>query len=187
MTFEDLYARTVLRREWRVCGEVLLPLTLGHCRILDALPAWNPGTWVDLLISIWVCARPARGFRMPRGLRERLAWRVRLWRLKRFHSLELHKHAWHRYVRHHMTTPVVTWRGKGGRPGSPVMAGMRAALIGIGYDPRTVDDAPIDEALADYYASAESEGRLTVTGRSQDDLEEESRMAEAYVLALGKN
>jgi len=186
MTFADLYARTVIRRNWYVCGERMLPLRVGHGRILEAIGLWLPHSWLDLMTCAWICARPASWFRMPRGLRERLAWRVRLRRLRR-QSFPLHVCSWTQYVDHHTAVPVVTWSGKGGTPSTPPMVAMRAALIAIGYSPETVDEAPMDLALADYYSTLEAEGRMTVTGRSHEELEEQIRITRRYVQSLGKN
>jgi hypothetical protein len=186
MTFADLYARTVIRRDWYVCGERMLPLRVGHARILEALNLWNPRTWVDLMTCAWVCARPASAFRMPRGWIEKIAWRVRLWRLGG-QLFPVHLLSWSRYIDHHVAVPVVAWTGKSGRPGTPPMVAMRANLIGIGYSPDAVDEASMDQALADYYSTLEAEGRMKVTGRTREELEEQIQNARRYVQSLGQN
>lgn len=186
MKFADLYARTLWRRPFRVCGESLLPLTVGHCRILESLDLWSPDTWMDLMICAWICGKPPGEFRHPRGWREAMAWRVRLWRLGS-QSLPDHCLVWKNYVEHHMETPVVTWQGKGSTSGTPTFAALRIALIRMGYSPDQVDDAPVDQALLDHYGMLEAEGRVTVSQRSKADLEEQFQAARRHVQSLGKN
>jgi len=186
MTFADLYARTVIRRDWYVCGERMLPLRVGHGRIIESLGLWLPHSWLDLMTCAWICARPASLFRMPGGWSERLAWRVRLWRLSR-DPFPLHVRSWTQYVDHHTAVPVVTWSGNGKRSSTPPMVAIRAGLIGLGYSPETVDEAPMDLALVDYYSILESEGRVKVTGRTREELEEQIQNTRRYVQSLGKN
>lgn len=189
MTFDDLYARTVIRRDWHVCGEPLLPLTVGHARILEVLDLWHPLAWIDLMLCAWVCSRPAARFRMPRGPWEKVCWRVRLFRLRR-HSFKEHLAAWEAYVGHHREEPVVTWtttHQSHSSAGTPFMVGLRAALIRTGYRPETVDDVPLDVAIMDIYAGLEGTGQVTVSTRSQEELESAFGQARDYVHALGQN
>lgn len=187
MTFPEIYARTIWRQPHRVCGEVLLPLTVGHARILESLELWNPANWIDLMICAWICGRPPGQFRQPRGWWEAFQWRIRLWRLSS-QSFAEHLAAWSKYVDHHLEVPVLIWPDMGGtKSGSPVFANLRVALIRMGYSPDRVDDVPIDQAFLDHYGALENDGRVTVTGNSRSDLDKQLEAARAYVQSLGKN
>jgi len=186
VTFADLYARTLWRQPFRVCGEVLMPLTIGHARVLDAFGFWDPATWIELMTSVWICGRPCREFRMPTGWWEAFKWRVRLLRLSS-EFFPLHRAAWRQYIDVHLSVPVVTWQGNGKMPGTPAFHGLRLSLIRLGYAPETVDDVPVDQAFLDHYGAMESEGRLEIASYSQEELDARFQEARHYVQSLGKN
>ena len=187
MTFADLYARALWRQPHHVCGEAMLPLTVGHARILESMGYWNPSSWLELMTCAWICGRPPGAFREPRGRLERFCWTIRLWRLGHT-SFPEQVLAWRRYVSHHIDAPVISWPGGGGRmSGTPTFAALRIALIRMGYSPERVDDVPVDQALLDQYGMLEADGRLTVSPRSKADLEEQFQEARRHVQSLGKN
>lgn len=172
MKFEDLHSRTVLPLAFVVCGVPLLPMTVGHARVIDALGLWGPVVPEEVMLAAFVCSRDHRKVAAAihsKGTARRLRWWA--WRLGSQWNYDASIVHWRAYVAYHREEPLVTMKGGGGNLGMPWLTHLRAmACKGLGYDPMTVDDAPLAQVVMDYYAFAESEGAVNVVPLSTSEM-----------------
>lgn len=174
MTFADLHTRAILPLVFTVCGVRLMPLTVGHVRILDALELWDAVTPDELVLAAWICSRPAR--ETAEGIHGgSMRWRLPLWRWRLGRNWNWAKSAitWGEYVAHHMEEAAATFRASKGTSVMPLTARLRVVLCNrCGYKPETFDDAPIAQALIDYQALGEAEDALNLSPCTVTELRE---------------
>lgn len=174
MRFDDLQHRSVLPLAHVVCGAELLPMTVGHARVLDALGLWNAVLPQELILAAFICSRSHRDVTAAiqhKGTVLRLKWWA--WRLGRKWDYVASAGHWASYVTYHREEPLVSMNRSGGQMGMPWLTHLRAmACKGLGYDPMTVDDAPLAQVVMDYYAFAESEGAVNVTPFSTSEIKQ---------------
>lgn len=179
MTIEDLHLRAVVPVPFRVCGVSLLPMTVGHARILEGLGIMHAIAPVDLMTAAWVCSRPPGKFAGSIG-----KWWVRAWfgfwrrRLGRKWNWANSAAIWADYVEHHLDEPMATTKGQGGELRSPWLAHLRSVCCGeCGYDPATFDNTTLAQATIDYHAFAEREGRSTLMPNTVSQIRQLRRLA----------
>lgn len=168
MDFADIHTRAAVHQPFRVCGMPMLPMTVGHARILDALGLWSAVEPQDVFAGAWICSRPHGEFSSKWGTSgTRLAMRFWLWRLGRSWDWRMSALAWNQYVQHHREEIAATFKASQRKMVMPWLAHLRATLCArLGYNPQTFDDAPLAQAMIDYYAYAELEDAATLVPAS---------------------
>lgn len=166
-TVQELHTRAALPACFRVAGVELLPLRVGHVRILTALGLFDAVSPADLICAAAVCSRPPGDF-VPRGLNSR-TFRFRLWwhrrRLGADWDWTKTRECWRAYLDFYADKPstVPTENVETRRSETPLTAAMRVRLCGkMGYSPEAFDDVLYLQAMIDYCVLQESEGLVTM-------------------------
>jgi len=153
----------------------LVPLTIGHARIMDHLGCDGLMTAGDVALAAIVCSR--RQDRVMPFLRSR--WlRPFLWfwgkALGEWDPL-IERNRLSEYLTRHTELPAMTFPGSkdaGQRNPIPEHQGLRVTLMSrLGYRPEDIDGTPYLQALWDVATLAAQEGRANVLDMTNADLE----------------
>ncbi len=164
MTLSDLHLRAVVPVPFRVCGVDLLPMTVGHARIIEGLGLGNARVPFDLMLAAWICSRPPTKFAPSvNAWWMKPAFRLWRWKLGREWNWANSAKVWREYVDHHRDEPFASLKGKGAELKTPWLAHLRSVCCGAcGYSPETFDNVTMAQAVIDYHAYAEREGLCTL-------------------------
>lgn len=194
LTTADLYRRLTLPTRFRVLGLRLVPFTVGHARLLDRLELDEINDGAGCLLAAKLCSMPAdqaEAWVTSRFLGLRmilLAWPR--WRMMRS-AAEVNEgvRVFGQYLEESTKVPSFVGTGESGSPlGTPFAQHLRSVLLSrLGYTPEQVDRTPYLQAMWDYIAHMESEGRIEIPKDVSDD-EEAALFAQAdALLAKVKN
>jgi len=169
MNVRDLHERSAIPLRHTVCGVALLPLTVGHARLLDALALWSPSDPRETVLAAFVCSHTPERVRWWLDCRA-FPWLLRfwVWRLGRGWDYARSIAAWSEFVTYHTEEPFLVPRHESRSSsqtasGTPRLAHMRVVLCSrCGYTPETFDAAPYAQASLDYLTFLEIEGQATV-------------------------
>lgn len=177
MTLSDLHLRAVIPVPFRVCGVALMPMTVGHARIIEGLELRNAVAPLDLMSAAWICSRPPTKFAPSIQARWlRAVFRFWQWRLGRRWNWTQTRNVWREYVEHHFDEPFASIKGKGQQLKTPWLTHLRSVCCGqCGYSPETFDGVTMAQALIDYHAYAEREGLCSLGDWTVSQMKEFSR------------
>jgi hypothetical protein len=157
----------------------MLPLTIGHARLLEALRLWNATEPSELCVASYICHREYQWFSRILGSRS-LPLRLWYWRwtLGKDWDWERSKKAWANYITYHSDAPAVISTGKQEGLRMPLLAVMRIYLCEhVGYSPETFDDVLYSQAIVDYYGSLELNGSVRGIGQTVEELNNREEFA----------
>lgn len=162
MTLHDLHTRAVLPAQFTVCGIELIPLTVGHARILDALGLWGAEKPDELILAAVLCSELSSVFeRRLSSWWFPIAVRFWKWRLGKKWNFEESNKAWQAFVNYHRDEPATINKRNASQTVIPLMACVRAALCGsMGYQPETFDDQRLAQVMLDFAAVQEMDGSV---------------------------
>jgi len=190
VTAAEIHARTLGVMRFRILGLDLLPLTLGHLRILESLDCYEARDPGELGLACIVCSRPAA--RVLPFLKSRLLpFRLLVWRLilGRWDFAEKHQ-AWSDYLRFNQEIPETLREMDGTMPECHVPAHqmIRSRLMSdLNVDYRDIDNYPVLQALWDLLATDVRHRRVTMLDKTASDIEEEmNRIDWARVQKVGE-
>lgn len=162
MTLHDLHTRAILPAQFTVCGIELMPLTVGHARILDALGLWGAEKPDELILAAVLCSGTSSTFE-----RRLASWwfptalRIWKWRLGKRWDYEASKAAWQAFVNYHRDEPATINKRKATPTLVPLMACVRSALCGaMGYRPETFDEQRLAQVMIDFATVQEMDGSV---------------------------
>lgn len=188
MTASELYRRAFEPERFRILGRDLLPLTLGHYGMLDAMECSKIDTASAVGLACLICSMPHTEVAayMASPLLPLRLWiwskRVGPW------DAEEKAHAFADYVRYHTELPkTVRLQAVESGPENPIPIHqqLRVSLVSsLGYSPETVDETPFLKALWDITTLRVMQGRCVMLDKTDEDLEREA--SEIDVEALRK-
>lgn len=178
MTAAEIHARTLGRERFTILGLDLLPLTLGHVRILESLGCISPLNPGELGLACIVCSLPQR--EVVNYLQTQLTdkwlsgWRKSLgdW------SFTEKADDFSDYLLCNTELPAVICAAGENETHCPIPAAqiIRVRLMAeLGFCPESVDDMPFLQALWDITTLDVMRGRKTMFNQTESDIEE--RMA----------
>lgn len=178
MNVADLHDSLALPIFWRVGGVRLVGMQVGHARLLESMQLWSPEDRPQLAVAVALLSRDQASARRLLGRRiigPVLRWMR--WRLSR-HPFPVTSLAWTEFVRWSTDKPF--WapvpRTVAGKTitesapiNTPMLGHLRVVLCGeCGYDPATFDDAPLLQAILDFYAIRERNGDVVLATETHE-------------------
>lgn len=178
MTAAEVHRRLTAGESSEVMGFRLLPLTLGHARVMDMLGCIQLRDPGDVALAVLICSRPWN---------EALPW-LRSW------LFPLRMFVWRLYLRH--WDPIVEMRNlvayfrrhtelpemlsneerSGGPSPIPAHQLIRTQLLArLGYSPDEIDGTPYLQALWDVHTLSVIEGRARMLDMTAADIEEREK------------
>tara|TARA_Y100000588_G_C13949326_1_gene793611 strand:+ start:109 stop:702 length:594 start_codon:yes stop_codon:yes gene_type:complete len=169
------YARVIVGESFRISGEDLIPLQLGHVALLDAIGCDPIESPEDLAVSIFACRTDWReSSNRLFGGSYLTKWKLaRLGRRIIRDGFISRMKLWHEYIELNTDTPRVSSDSAAPRTsGTPFLQHVRTTLISkCNYDPQTVMSAQYLQAVWDYLSAWEIEGTCELYTKTQiDDL-----------------
>lgn len=182
MTVLEQYRTLTLPLPYRVLGQRLLPLTIGHMLILDRLDIWDVRSPENLILAVTVCSQPAEDYE-----RFFTSWRAvlaRLWTRKARRILsdpvqfEERARLFREYIEENTEWPEYTSSSDTGSDSIiPFAQSLRVTMISkLGYRPEDVNGTPYKQAVWDYLTYCEQEGGITISDVGDRYGEEIERM-----------
>lgn len=163
------FFESVVPKPYRVLGQTLRPLSIGHTILLKyfgsnfALDAEKPPGYSDLILSVFICSRTFEQSLVH--LQSRLLpIKLKLWSWScgKFDIPEAMKF-FRDYVEHYSTIPQY-WIEKDGtsrKAGTPFIYSLKVSLqTELGYSPSEAMNAPLSEAIREYLAHLENKGAI---------------------------
>lgn len=156
-------------------GLSLVPLTLGHMRLMDHLGCSNIGDPSTLGLAVLVCSRPhgkvlsfLRSWLMP--------LRLMLWhRYMGSWSFETEIAKFSAYIQHNTELPIITPKGKSEHSENPIPShqSLRVLLLSrLNYSPESVDDVQYLQALWDVATLNVISGTMNMADMDESGLDE---------------
>ena len=176
MTAAEIHARTLGVERFRILGLELLPLTLGHLRVMEGLDCYEARDPGELGLACIVCSRSAADA-IP-FLQSRLfPFRLMIWRLilGKWDFVEK-RQDWSDYLRLNHEMPEILRAGDNSGPQCfvPAHQMIRSRLMAdLHVPPREIDDMPILQAMWDLLAHDVRHGRVTMLNRTAADIQAE--------------
>lgn len=183
MSPAELYRRLTIPTRFRVLGYDLVPLSVGHVRLIDRLGLMEVKTGAEALLLAKLCsmsARDAERWLNSRTLPIRLVLmarrRGRL--LRSLAEIEKAVRVLGEYLDESMRVPryEAVRKGDDDAPplGAPFAQHLRATLLSkLNYTPDAVDAAPYIVAMWDYVSYMELEGAVRIIREEDTETEEE--------------
>jgi len=164
--------------EFTVCGIRLIPLTVGHARILDALSLWGARDPRELIVAAYLCSGKASKFeRRFNAWWFRHAVRFWAWRLGKKWDYAASAQCWDAFVAYNRDEPATVNKRKSEPTRTPLLACMRVTLCGsMGYDPEKFDDQRLAQVLLDYSGVLEADGAVRSLAVSTGEIREFARL-----------
>lgn len=177
MTALEIHARTLSWERFRILGLDLLPLTLGHVRVMEALGCMEVQDPGELAMACWVCSMPAGRFFRFHGS---LSGKARLWLWAKLHrdwDFKTKREDFGDYIRCNTELPEVIRKDSDGVPTRiPSVQAIRVRLMSdLGVSPAEIDPYPFLQALWDLASLEVLKGQATMLDETASDIEE--RMA----------
>lgn len=186
MTNVEGYAAAHLPDTWRIMGQRLQPVTIGHGLLLQRVGSpWMPFSTLpvagsvpplgDLLLALWILAQPWRKAvaRLPQ---RRCRWVLKAWELQAVWlseaTLTRHGDRLRAFMEASIAPPAM-WSGKGSagpRSQAPTLATLKVQIqssLHIGNEAAL--DTPIAVALWDLLTHAEGKGAIQF--KSNEEME----------------
>ena len=175
MTAAELHSRLTGGQHFECMGLRLVPLTLGHMRLMDHLGCSNVGDPSTLGLAALVCSRPHG--KVLSFLRSRLMpLRLMIWRRYMGNwSFETEIAKFSAYIRHNTELPIITPKGKGEPTENPIPShqSLRVLLLSrLNYSPDSVDDVHYLQALWDVATLNVISGAMDMADMDDDGLKE---------------
>lgn len=174
MTAAEIHARTLTWARFKILGLDLLPLTLGHLRILESLDCYEARDPGELGLACIVCSRPAA--RAIPFLKSRLLpFRLLVWRLilGRWDFAEK-RQDWSDYLRfnHEMPETLQSVDASAPQCHVPTHQMIRSRLMAdLHIAPGAIDDMPILQAMWDLLAHDVRHRRIMMLNRTPADIQ----------------
>jgi len=173
VTARELHARLAGGESAEVLGLRLVPLTIGHVRLMDFLGCSDMRNPEEVALCVLVCSRPESTvlafLRSPL-----LPIRLLIWKLYlgAWEPVEARKRVLE-YIQRHTELPFHVVKGESG-PSCPIPGHqmIRTRLISqLGYRPESVDGTPFLQALWDLRTLDVMRGAVEMMDYSTADLE----------------
>lgn len=189
MTAAEIHARTLLWERFRILGLDLLPLTVGHVRIMEALGCMEVRDPAELAMVCWVCSMPAHRFYRFHNSR---IGKVRLWLWAKFHrdwDFKAKRDDFGDYIRCNTELPEVIRKADEREPTRvPSAQAIRVRLMSdLGVRTCEIDCYPFLQALWDLSTIEVLKGQATMLDKTASEIEEEiNRIDWARVQKVGE-
>lgn len=172
MTARELHARLAGGESAEVLGLRLVPLTIGHVRLMDFLGCSDMRNPEEVALCVLVCSRPQG--KVLAFLRWFLPVKLLIWKLYlgAWEPVEARKRVLE-YIQRHTELPFHIVKGESG-PACPIPGHqmIRTRLISqLGYRPESVDGTPFLQALWDLRTLDVMRGSVEMMDYSTADLE----------------
>lgn len=198
MDVRSHYESLAVEREFRILGIRLLPLSVGHAKLLPALGMSSPESMPELVASLLLCSVPAkdavrkmqsrfwRTLAMARAAVIGFCIRAVSGRAKCGPAVLFiaASKRWSDYVRHFRQMPTVRpvrpSEATGAESETPFLAHVERALAcEYGLTQEQIDSMPLDQALWRFAISREASGDAYLTeSLGDDEIEAMQRMAD---------
>jgi hypothetical protein len=175
VTAAEIHARTLTWERFRILGLDLLPLTLGHVRVMEALGCRELRDPGELGMACWVCSMPAEKVRGFLG-----SWfgNLRLWLWGRFlgeWDFLAKRQDFADYMRCNTELPEIVKKDSDERQPTriPSAQAIRVRLMSdLGVSPGEIDGYPFLQALWDLTSLDVLHGRAEMLDETSRDIDE---------------